>query len=210
MVLAYHSIFSMYGFWLPNDPRGSYSDFVAAWELWREGGKATKVITRQSVAVRPHNREERLVVKNALDYPPVLLDEEQRRCVADGFADAVRKSRYDVYACAIMSDHVHAVIGRHRFDVERIVGHLKTEGTMRLVNHRLHPFQDLKRPGGRLVSCWAEGGWNSFLDCDADVMCAIEYVRENPRKAGLIEQRWAFEKKYGLGAVAPRPDERAG
>jgi len=27
MVIAYHAIFSTYGFWLPNDPRGSWSEF---------------------------------------------------------------------------------------------------------------------------------------------------------------------------------------
>lgn len=30
MVLAYHVIFGAYGFWLPNDPRGSWSKFVAS------------------------------------------------------------------------------------------------------------------------------------------------------------------------------------
>jgi hypothetical protein len=43
--LAYHVIVSMYGFWLPNDPRGSGSDFIGAWELFRYGGCATKVDT---------------------------------------------------------------------------------------------------------------------------------------------------------------------
>jgi len=33
MVRAYHVIFGMYGFWLPNDERGSWSDFVGSWEL---------------------------------------------------------------------------------------------------------------------------------------------------------------------------------
>lgn len=37
MVHAYHVILPMYGFWLPNDPRGSWSDFVASWELARFG-----------------------------------------------------------------------------------------------------------------------------------------------------------------------------
>ena len=49
MVLAYHVIFGAYGFWLPNDPRGSWSDFVGAWELLRFG-KATKTTERRSVA----------------------------------------------------------------------------------------------------------------------------------------------------------------
>lgn len=33
MVLGFHVIFSAYGFWLPNDPRGSWSDWVRKWEL---------------------------------------------------------------------------------------------------------------------------------------------------------------------------------
>ena len=37
MIIGYHSIFGMYGFWLPNDPRGSGSDYVASWELFRHG-----------------------------------------------------------------------------------------------------------------------------------------------------------------------------
>jgi len=30
MVRGYHVIFGMYGFWLPNDPRGSWSDYVGS------------------------------------------------------------------------------------------------------------------------------------------------------------------------------------
>jgi hypothetical protein len=30
MIIAFHSIFTAYGFWLPKEPRGSRSDFVAA------------------------------------------------------------------------------------------------------------------------------------------------------------------------------------
>ena len=37
MVRAYHAVFTAYGFWLPNDPRGSWSDFVRSWELFRAG-----------------------------------------------------------------------------------------------------------------------------------------------------------------------------
>ena len=37
MVYASHVIFCAYGFWLPNDPRGSWSDFVGSWELLRFG-----------------------------------------------------------------------------------------------------------------------------------------------------------------------------
>ena len=39
VVLGYHIIFTAYGFWLPNDPRGSWSEFVAAWELFLHGAR---------------------------------------------------------------------------------------------------------------------------------------------------------------------------
>ena len=37
MVLGYHIILSAYGFWLPNDPRGSWSDTIRVYELLRFG-----------------------------------------------------------------------------------------------------------------------------------------------------------------------------
>ena len=73
MAIAYHVIITAYGFWLPNDPRGSYSDFVGSWELFRYG-PATKMTTRFSVAGRAHDRGLRLVAKRALKYPDVHFD----------------------------------------------------------------------------------------------------------------------------------------
>ena len=43
MVRAYHAIFTTYGFWLPNDPRGSWSDFVRSWELFKHGKEVEDV-----------------------------------------------------------------------------------------------------------------------------------------------------------------------
>src|SRR5438552_2353693 len=48
IVHGYHVIFGTYWFWLPNDPRGSWSNFVASWELARFGA-ATKVLERLDV-----------------------------------------------------------------------------------------------------------------------------------------------------------------
>jgi len=72
MVIAYHVIFSAYGFWLPNDPRGSWSDFVGAWELVRFG-KATTVSTTRSLAAVPHDARLRREAKRALKHPPVAF-----------------------------------------------------------------------------------------------------------------------------------------
>ncbi|MBM4093542.1 MAG: hypothetical protein FJ276_29660, partial [Planctomycetes bacterium] len=39
-VHGFDVIFGASGSWLPNDPRGSWSDFVGSWELWRFGPAA--------------------------------------------------------------------------------------------------------------------------------------------------------------------------
>ncbi|MEX0776794.1 MAG: hypothetical protein WD042_13910 [Phycisphaeraceae bacterium] len=64
MVLAYHLVFCAYGLWLPNDPRGSWSDFVWAWEL-RRFGDATTTQARRSVAQREHDRALRMAARCA-------------------------------------------------------------------------------------------------------------------------------------------------
>ncbi|HMP07718.1 MAG TPA: hypothetical protein PJ982_15310 [Lacipirellulaceae bacterium] len=38
-----HAIFTAYGFWLPNDPRGSGSQRVKAQHIYDAGGDATRV-----------------------------------------------------------------------------------------------------------------------------------------------------------------------
>ncbi len=92
MVVAYHLIFGAYGFWLPNDPRGSWSEFVWAWEL-RRFGEATKVGVRRSVAGRPHDYVLRQEAKGSLAYAPVKFEGEQAVSIGRGFARAAAGER---------------------------------------------------------------------------------------------------------------------
>src|SRR5688500_19604565 len=101
MIAGYHIIFSAYGFWLPNDPRGSCSDFVGSWELFRYG-PATKTTERRSVAHRAHDRALRMAAKSALKYPPVEFTGLQARAVARGFAHYLDRTDLPVWACAIL------------------------------------------------------------------------------------------------------------
>src|SRR4051812_12189378 len=155
MVLAYHGIFTAYGFWLPNDPRGSWSDFVGAWELLRFG-KATKVTERRSLASAPHDRALRLAAKEALKYPPVLFDGRQALSVGLGFATAVREAGYVLHGCSILPDHVHVVIARHERSAEQVMGHLKAKATMRLRGDGLHPLAAYAGPDGDIPTPWTK------------------------------------------------------
>jgi hypothetical protein len=70
MVIAFHSIFTAYGFWLPNEPRGSWSDFVAAWEL-RRFGPGTTVTTRRSIAKTQYDHALKSRMQATLKHSPV-------------------------------------------------------------------------------------------------------------------------------------------
>lgn len=193
MVLAYHTILSAYGFWLPNDPRGSWSEVVRVFEL-RVFGPATKVETRRSVAKVPHDRVRRLAAKRALVRKPARFTGAQARAVATGFSTAAHENGYSILACAILPDHVHYVAARHVRRAEGIMSHLKAAASRPLTIEGLHPFQDQPLPSGRLPSPWARGAWQVYLNSDAAVKQAIKYVEENPVKAGLPMQRWSFVK----------------
>lgn len=86
MVLGYHLILTAYGFWLPNEPRGSWSDFVRSWALLKFG-PATKTTDRRSVARKPHDRAKRLEAKNALVRNPVEFTGLHARAISRGFGD---------------------------------------------------------------------------------------------------------------------------
>ena len=191
MILAYHAIFGAYGFWLPNDPRGSWSDFIGSWELFRYG-PATTTETRASLAHQTHDREQRLAAKNALKHPAVSFCGEQALAVAQGFATSSRRGGVVVLACALLPEHVHLVLARHTCKVERVIGQFKAEATKRLLEVGNHPFQLLIDAEGSVPTMWAKRAWKVFLDSEADVARAIEYVGANPVKEGKREQHWKF------------------
>ena len=181
MIAAYHSIFSAYGFWLPNDPRGSWSKWVRSWELFVAGGRATTTATRRSLAQRPHDATLRQRAKEALLRPAMRFETQHRESVAAGFGTACVEAGYHVLACAIMPDHVHVVIRRHPRKVEIVVGHLKSKATMQLGLDGLPPDQPV----------WAKNAWHVYLD-PPDLPRAIAYVNDNPLRAGLPAQKWPF------------------
>jgi REP element-mobilizing transposase RayT len=194
MVVACHLIFGAYGFWLPNDPRGSWSDFVGSYELYRFG-EATKTTETRSVARINHDRAARLAAKKALKRPPVVFTGIQARAVGDGFAGYVRASALKVFACAIMPDHVHLVIAGDgdRISARRLAIQLKGAASRKLVERVCHPFQTPGNP--KTPKCFARGEWCVFLDPPM-VPATIKYVRMNPVKENLPMQKWSFVTEF--------------
>ncbi len=193
-IVAYHAIFGAYGFWLPNDPRGSWSTYVWADRL-QYFGEATTVSTSRSLARAPHDPGQRRAAKVALKHSAVRFNGRQALIIGNAMAEAIRQEGLVIHAAAIMPDHVHLVISRHQRHTETWVSFLKRAASRKLRTARLHPFINLAETGGRLPSPWCEGGWKVYLH-RGEVRRAIDYVEQNPLRAGLPAQHWSFVTPY--------------
>ena len=198
MVHGFHVIFGAYGFWLPNDPRGSWSDFVGSWELWRFG-PATKSLDRKlTLSVSEQRRLD--AARRALKYPAVEFTGVQARSIGRGFASAVASTGLTIWACSILPCHVLLVIARHRYRVEQVVRLAKGAATKQLVLEDVHPLSEYCT-AGNTVTPWRDRKWKVFLDTDEAIENAIRYVEANPEKEGKPRQRWGFVRPYeGLEA----------
>jgi REP element-mobilizing transposase RayT len=179
MIIAYHAIFTTYGSWLPNDPRGSYSPEVYAREIALLGKGHYGLVA----PVPPREVVSRFLVVAAgqLKNPPYVLGADRRELVATGFGRVVDRLQIPVIECAIMSNHVHVLVWRTKYRIEYIVNKLKGAATVQL---------------GAPYPPWTRKAWNVFLDNDDAVEACAEYVRQNPDAAGLPPQQWEFVKKF--------------
>jgi len=149
MVIAYHVIFTTYGTWLPNDPRGSYSKEIYNEQLRMLGtikyGRQNPVppkskLLRFWTAATPH-----------LSRTPFFIDESSRPIISAGFSRAVQRLGIRIGACAIMNDHVHTLILRSKYRVEYVVNQLKGGATQVLKLKQTH---------------WTHGCWKVFISDD--------------------------------------------
>ena len=192
MIHGYHVIIPAYGFWLPNDLRGSWSDMVRKWELLRFG-PSTKSLERRTLAeLSAEEKRQREQARRALVYPPVHFTEEQIENIAAGFEHRVIRSNYTVWACAILPEHPHLVIARHVFAVERIAIQLKGAATRELQRLGIHPHANQQRIGNRTPHMWVEKFWKVYLDSERAIDSAIQYVCANPEREGRSAQNWRW------------------
>lgn len=196
MIHAYHVIMPLYGFWLPNDPRGSWSDVVRKWELLRFGPSTKSVARRALDDLTSHERSQREQARRSLRYPHVKLSGIQALSVGRGFANLVTKSSYTVWACSILPEHIHLVLARHHYTVEQMVVLLKGAATSQIIRDGIHPLIACQGSRKRPPRMWAEHAWKVFLDKEDAIENAIRYVEENPEKEGKPRQKWSLVEVF--------------
>ena len=130
IVIAYHLTWTAYGFWLPNDPRGSMSHCIAA-DVIAELGTLHYGRKR----VQPAGwvvREFRKRAEEVLKFPVQRLSINDMNAVAGAIAEAIRQHVYTCYACAIMPDHVHILIRKHKKQAEEMIEDFQSASRLRL------------------------------------------------------------------------------
>ena len=185
IVIAHHLVWTAYGWWLPNDPRGSGSDSIAS-ETIAELGE----LHRGRKKVQPAGWEIRAFYDQArevLMFPLLTFDAAARTEIADAFAGVVASERYTCYACAVMPDHVHLLIRKHKHTAEQMIERFQHASRARLAETR-HRTTD--------HPTWGGPGWKVFLDHPDEVRRTITYVEKNPLPLRLPKQVWPFVVGY--------------
>ncbi len=185
MVAGYHLIWTAYGWWLPNDPRGSSSHEIRV-ERVAELGElhhGRKRVQPPGSELRRFYNEARPVLQHEL----LRFHDRDVALIGRSFAEAIARKNYTCYACAIMPDHIHALIRRHRDRSEQMIAALQNASRDALVaagrRREDHPV-------------WGGPGWTVYQNTREDMERTVRYIEENPLKAGLPAQHWPFVTPY--------------
>ncbi len=103
---------------------------------------------------------------------------------------------YTCYGCAIMFDHVHLLIRKHRDLAEEMMFYLQEASRAALI-------EASRRTADHPT--WGGPGWKVFLNTREDMERVVRYIAENPIGAGRPAQHWPFVQPYdgwlpGIGA----------
>ena len=185
IVIAHHLIWTAYGCWLPNDPRGAMSHTIRNDVLAELGD-----LHYGRKEVQPASADIRLFYAAAderLTHPRMEFLPHEIVRLGAAFSQAIADARYTCYACAIMPDHTHVLIRKHRDQAENMIARLQTAG-------RLALQKDVTRFAGHPV--WGGPGWKVFQDHPDDIRRTVGYINGNPPKLHVPAQHWAFVTPY--------------
>lgn len=199
MILAWHLVWTAYGWWFPNDPRGSWSK-----EIWKPGLKClaasfTRRNRRGRKPVQPTPPQLRRWLDTAqkqLKYRPVILDSQARNIARAAITKQAQLNQYELLALTVMPEHVHVVVRAHEHKYERIVRGFKAVSARELRKHlglaaspatwhKRAVNGAAKREGtaagaaedSKRTPVWSHGYWVRYLDTDKALATATSYVK---------------------------------
>jgi hypothetical protein len=185
IIIAHHLVHTFYGHWLSNDLRGSGSEEIRKEELKEIG---------PILPGRQYPQPPKWMIKEfyrhanpLLAHEPFWIDSAKRQAIADAFGQVVRRCGYTCWSCAILWNHAHLLVRRHRDDAVTMwdeFAHASKEA--------LRAFSDV----GPYHPVWVERPYKVFCYDPPGVWGRIEYIEKNPEKEGLEQQTYEFVKLY--------------
>jgi REP element-mobilizing transposase RayT len=185
MVAGYHLIWTAYAWWLPNDPRGSSSHEIRVEKIMSLGElhQGRKIAQPLPSEIRRFYE----LARDELQHPLLTFSTDDITMIGSCFAQVIGERGYTCYACAILPDHVHLLIRRHRDKAEVMIESFQEASRGQLIEPRrrapTHPV-------------WGGKGWKVFLNTRMDMERVVRYIQENPVKAGYPKQHWHFVRQY--------------
>lgn len=186
-IIAHHLIWTLYGHWLPNDLRGSGSSELRE-EKFAPLGDIHR--GRKPAKQQPSRDDLREFHRNAsplLQHTKFWLDEPKRQLIASAFGEVIAERNYTIWAYAILSNHAHMIVRRHRDDALTMWEQLANGAGQRL-------RKDASVADNHPV--WSERPYKVFLHTPEAVCSCIRYIAENPGKEGLLFQWYPFVQSY--------------
>lgn len=184
-IIGQHLIFHAYGLWLPNDPRGSGSDEIRKQEIEALG----PVHTGRKVVQPPRAELKRFYRQAAsrLEFAPIWFDSAKRQAIGEAFSEVTRERQYTVWACAVLANHAHICIRRHKDSAERM---------WRLLAQASRNRVRLSADVADAHPVWSNRIYKVYLFTPEDVLTRIRYIEQNPAKEGSQPQQWDFVSGY--------------
>ena len=191
LIIAYHLIWTAYGWWLPNDPRGSTSKSIRR-DTLKELGElhfGRKRVQPASWKVRDFYES----AANSLLNPLLTFTNVEITAIAEAFAAIVRECRYTYYACAIMPDHVHVLVRKHKHLAEEMIVNLQRASHFRLLELKLRDENQRTWSSG--------GGWKCFSIIPMKLAGRSTMLRK-------IRSRLDWHGNIGISSQRPMMDGR--
>src|SRR5207244_4022373 len=105
--------------------------------------------------------------RGRLKHELLTISERESAAVGDALGAAIRQRSYTCFACAVMPDHVHLLIRKHRDLAEAMIEHLQTASrdAVRALRQRApgHPV-------------WCGSGWKVYLETRDDMERTVRYI----------------------------------
>jgi REP element-mobilizing transposase RayT len=135
-----------------------------------------------------------------LKHPLLSFAPSEFELVANSIGEAIDECQYTCYACAIMPDHLHLLIRKHRDLAEEMIEKIQAFSRLRLSECGI---RDVDHP------TWTRGGWKVFLDHPDEVRRTIRYIKDNPLKLRLPAQQWPFVLEYDNWPLHPGHSQKS-